>query len=160
MFSVVAKKHTTLLTNFSPCFQCLEKMSYNKNLFLANAALTIPFGIIALVAPAFTFEVFGVQNIDFALQSIIRGYGSAALGYGIIMYQSQNIPHVHHRSFLVGSIAFNITEIILQGNVTLTPNSGINNMIWTTFLSHTFLGLWSLYYFLTFTVKPIATKEK
>ena len=113
------------------------------NLFLANASLTIPFGVVGLVAPAFTFAQFGLVDIDVATQTLVRGYASAALGFGVVMWQLNDVPQAEH-ALLMASMVFNLAEAALQSHAVMS-HAGFNNMVWTTLLSHGALGLWSVY---------------
>jgi predicted DNA repair protein MutK len=114
----------------------------SSSLFLANAAMTITFGVVGLAAPAVTFGQFGLSNISEATQVLIRGYGAAALGYGILVLQLRSVPQAE-RAVLWASAIFNVAEVALQGHA-IQSQAGFNNMVWTTFLGHTVLGIWSV----------------
>ena len=127
------------------------------NLFLANASLTIPFGVVGLVAPAFTFGQFGLVDIDVATKTLVRGYASAALGFGLVAWQLRDVPQAEH-ALLVASMVFNLAEAVLQSHA-VASQAGFNNMVWTTLLSHGALGLWSVYKFIS-QLKNKTGKEK
>ena len=111
-------------------------------LFLANAVLTAPFGILGLVAPGFAFGQFGLAEMDQATKTLIRGYASACLGYACVMFQLRSTTSAND-ALVFASTVFNVAETLLQAHA-LWIKAGFNNMVWTTLLSHFFLAVWSL----------------
>jgi hypothetical protein len=124
-------------------------------LFLANAALTVPFGVLGLAEPALAFGQFGLTNMGASTRVLIRGYAAAALGYGTLVMQLRSVPQAEW-AVLWASAVFNLAEMALQGHA-IQSNAGFNQVIWTTFLGHAFLGVWSVRLLLT--GKNTATKN-
>lgn len=106
-------------------------------LCILSGVMTIPFGIVALLAPAFTFGQFGIM-VEGAQTGIVRGYGAAALGYGIVLVllAAQADPVVR-RAVLAGSVVFNAAEVALQ--LPLALGGQVSPMIWTTIAGHAVL---------------------
>jgi hypothetical protein len=87
-----------------------------KHLFILNALLTFPFGVLALATPAVVFAQFGLQ-LDAAGELIARGYGATLVAYGVLLYlerQSANRRTV--RPFLLSMVLFNSIEAVIQGS--------------------------------------------
>lgn len=75
---------------------------------------------------------------------LIRGYASAALGYGMLMWQLAAVPAAEH-PLQVASAIFNGAEMVSRGQaIGLGVKEGFIGTLWTTFLAHTALTLWSL----------------
>ena len=86
-----------------------------KSLFILNALLTLPFGVLALAAPAALFAQFGLQ-LDAAGELIARGYGATLVAYGVVLYlERQSADHRTVRSFLLSMVLFNSIETVIQG---------------------------------------------
>jgi hypothetical protein len=112
------------------------------NLFLANAFIaTLPFAIVGLINPAFAFSQFGLVEMEPYCLTLIRGYASSCLGYGILMWKLAETPEGEF-GMLLASLFFNGAETLLQGHAIRTK-AGFNTMIWSTFLMHGALGIWS-----------------
>lgn len=126
-------------------------------LFLANAVMTVPFGVLGLAAPSFAFGQFGLTNIGPSTQVLIRGYAAAALGYGVLVVQLRLVPQAEW-AVLWASAIFNLAETVLQGHA-IRSKAGFNGMLWTTFLGHAVLGLWSVRLLLLTGKKNAATKD-
>jgi len=116
--------------------------------------MTVPFGVLGLLAPAFAFAQFGLNNLDAATLVLIRGYASAALGYGVLVWKLAAVPAAEF-PLLVASAIFNGAEVAVQGHaIALGAKAGFNGTIWTTFLGHGTLALWSLGALLPFLPAP------
>jgi hypothetical protein len=86
-----------------------------KSLFILNALLTFPFGVLALAAPAGLFAQFGLQ-LDAAGELIARGYGATLVAYGVVLYlERQSADRRTVRSFLLSMVLFNSIEAVIQG---------------------------------------------
>lgn len=101
---------------------------------IANAVLTLPFGIAALAAPAPVFAGFGVA-LDAGGQLIARGYAATCIGYGAVFLLSRaNADPALGKALLIGSLLFNGIETAIQGMAgaagTALP------AIWGTVIAH------------------------
>ena len=86
-----------------------------KSLFILNALLTFPFGVLALAAPAALFAQFGLQ-LDAAGELIARGYGATLVAYGVVLYlERQSADRRTVRPFLLSMVLFNSIETVIQG---------------------------------------------
>ena len=86
-----------------------------KSLFVVNALLTFPFGVVALAAPAALFAQFGLR-LDPAGQLIARGYGATLVAYGVVLFlERQSADRRTVRVFLVSMVLFNAIEAVIQG---------------------------------------------
>ena len=86
-----------------------------KSLFILNALLTLPFGVLALAAPAALFAQFGLQ-LDAAGELIARGYGATLVAYGVVLYLGrQSADRRTVRPFLLSMVLFNSIETVIQG---------------------------------------------
>lgn len=114
----------------------------NKYLSIANAVLTVPFGIAALIAPAAVFSGFGIE-LDPGAELIARGYAATCIGYGLIFWllRDNSFPNVT-KALLLGSILFNLIEATIQciGGLAGTASPGI----WGTALAHSLMTLLSI----------------
>jgi len=117
-------------------------MSPSSLLFLLNACLTLPVGVVGLFFPGFLFSQFGA-DLDPSCKALVRGYMSTLLGYGSMMAQLRSSNHVEYE-FLVASAVFNLAETVLQMHAVVSK-AGFNYMIWSTISAHGVLGVWSLW---------------
>jgi hypothetical protein len=86
-----------------------------KSLFVVNALLTFPFGVLALAAPAALFAQFGL-HLDPAGELIARGYGATLVAYGVVLFlERQSADRRTARVFLVSMVLFNAIEAVIQG---------------------------------------------
>ena len=86
-----------------------------KTLFILNALLTFPFGVLALASPAALFAQFGLQ-LDAAGELIARGYGATLVAYGVVLYlERQSADRRTVRPFLLSMVLFNSIETVIQG---------------------------------------------
>lgn len=86
-----------------------------KSLFVLNALLTFPFGVLALAAPAPLFAGFGIQ-LDAGGELIARGYGATLVAYGLVLYlERQSRDRRTVRAFLLSMALFNAIETVIQG---------------------------------------------
>ena len=86
-----------------------------KSLFVLNALLTFPFGVLALAAPAALFAQFGLR-LDAAGELIARGYGATLVAYGLVLYlERQSADRRTVRPFLLSMVLFNSIEAVIQG---------------------------------------------
>lgn len=86
-----------------------------KSLFILNALLTFPFGVLALAAPAALFAQFGLQ-LDAAGELIARGYGATLVAYGVVLYlERRSADRRTVRPFLLSMALFNSIEAVIQG---------------------------------------------
>jgi hypothetical protein len=133
----------------------MSSKSSARILFVANSIITIAFGIVTLWNPALTAQQMGFRDYDAGHLILLRGYASAALGYGMIMVLLSNVSHPDSKrgGLLLASAAFNGAETIVQGHhwlVTTTTNNDQNhpNMIkldvLPTLIYHGLLFLWSI----------------
>lgn len=113
-----------------------------KIVHILNAALTIPFGIGAYLAPRQAFGPFGF-SLDATGVMLAKGYASTSLGFGLAYWFTRNVSETSvSRGLLVGSLAFNAMEAALQLPVAI---QGIAEApIWVTAGAHTVLALLSL----------------
>jgi hypothetical protein len=87
-----------------------------KSLFILNALLTFPFGVLPLATPATLFAQFGLQ-LDAAGQLIARGYGATLVAYGAVLYLfRQSADGRTVRPFLLSMVLFNSIEAVIQGS--------------------------------------------
>jgi hypothetical protein len=86
-----------------------------KSLFVLNALLTFPFGVLALAVPAALFAQFGLQ-LDAAGELIARGYGATLVAYGLVLYlERRSADRRTVRPFLLSMVLFNSIEAVIQG---------------------------------------------
>ena len=86
-----------------------------KALFIVNALLTFPFGVLALAAPAALFAQFGLR-LDAAAALIARGYGATLVAYGVVLFlERQSTDGRTVRAFLLSMVLFNAIEAVIQG---------------------------------------------
>ena len=86
-----------------------------KALFIVNALLTFPFGVLALAAPAALFAQFGLR-LDAAAALIARGYGATLVAYGVVLFlERQSADGRTVRAFLLSMALFNAIEAVIQG---------------------------------------------
>lgn len=108
---------------------------------LLNALPVLPFAASALLAPDFTFGLFGL-DLGTEGSGVARGYGAAAPGWGLAClllagYTATGVA----RAILVASLAFNAAEVAVQVPVAL---SGIASaIIRTTIAAHALLAVLS-----------------
>ena len=105
-----------------------------KTIFLANAILSLPFGVIGLAAPGPLFANFGV-SLDTGGQLIARGYAATLIGYGLLFFLLRNAsdtPVV--KALLIASVAFNLIEAIIQGVAGM--NGVTTSIIWGNVVVH------------------------
>jgi hypothetical protein len=128
--------------NFSEKSVIWKGTIMNKFLLIANAALTVPFGIAALIAPTAVFSGFGIV-LDPGAQLIARGYAATCIGYGIIFFllRENSLANVT-KALLLGSILFNLIETIIQGIAGLSGTASPG--IWGTTLAHCIMTLLSV----------------
>jgi hypothetical protein len=108
---------------------------------ILNAVLVLPFAVLVLAAPHFTFGQFGISLGDEGA-GVARGYGATALGWGIVctLLRDTSDPSVA-RPVLIASLVFNVAEVLIQVQVAL---SGIASpMIWTTIIGHSAVAVLS-----------------
>jgi hypothetical protein len=108
---------------------------------LLNAVLVLPFAASVMIAPDFTFGQFGI-DLGPEGAGVARGYGAAALGWGLVCLLLRNAADVSViRAVLMASLAFNGAEVLIQIPIAL---SGIANaQIWTTIGGHIVASLLS-----------------
>jgi hypothetical protein len=86
-----------------------------ESLFVVNALLTFPFGVLALLAPADLFAQFGLQ-LEAGAALIARGYGATLVAYGVVVYLERGTADRRTiRPFLVSMVLFNAIEGVIQG---------------------------------------------
>jgi hypothetical protein len=86
-----------------------------KGLFIVNALLTFPFGVLALAAPVALFAQFGLR-LDAAAELIARGYGATLVAYGVVLFlERQSADGRTVRAFLLSMALFNSIEAVIQG---------------------------------------------
>ena len=113
-----------------------------KRLFLANAALTLPFAVAALAAPALLFAAFGLE-LDTAGELVARGYAATLLGYGIVFFALRDVTNVQvQRALFLGSAAFNLVEALVQTGAGI--DGVTSSVVWFTALLHLLLGVLSV----------------
>jgi hypothetical protein len=114
-----------------------------KFIYIANAALTLPFGVAALIAPATVFAGFGL-SLDAGGELIARGYAAACLGYGWLfwMLRKTNEPAAT-RALLSAAVIFNLVETLIQGAAAL--GGGVLPAIWGTVGAHAVMTALCLY---------------
>ncbi|NWH07462.1 MAG: hypothetical protein HXY22_02235 [Alphaproteobacteria bacterium] len=109
---------------------------------LLNALMTLPFAAAVFAAPSFTFDQFGLE-IGAEGAAVARGYGAAALGWGLACLLLQRAAaRETATAMLVASLAFNGAELLTQVPIAL---SGVASaMIWTTIIGHAAVALLSI----------------
>ncbi|MCB9749360.1 MAG: hypothetical protein H6713_05045 [Myxococcales bacterium] len=112
-----------------------------RTVFIANAALTLPFAVLGLIAPAWVFLLFGIE-LDVGGQLAARGYASTLLGYGAVylMLRDFDTPEVV-RALLVASAAFNAAETVVQTSAGLAGTT--SPVVWITVAVHAVLAVLS-----------------
>ncbi len=105
-----------------------------KILFIINAILTLPFGVLALIAPGPVFAGFGV-GLDAGGQLIARGYAATLVAYGLIyLLVRGNAEQDVKKVLLIAAAVFNLIEAVIQG---LAGADGIaSSMIWGNVVTH------------------------
>ena len=113
-----------------------------KIVHILNAALTIPFGIGAYIAPQQAFAPFGF-GLDATGIMLSKGYASTSLGFGLAYWFTRHVSEASvSRGLLLASLAFNAMEAALQLPVAI---QGIAKApIWVTAGAHTVLAVLSL----------------
>jgi hypothetical protein len=104
-----------------------------KFLLYANAFLTFPFGIAALIAPGPVFAGFGL-TLDAGGELISRGYAATCLGFGIICLLADKKPQAGAKALLAGSLLFNGVEFAVQ--LTAALQAVAAPAIWGTVVAH------------------------
>jgi hypothetical protein len=124
----------------------IEFWSMYKFLFIANAVLTLPFGIAGLIAPVAVFSGFGIA-LDPGAQLIARGYAATSIGYGIIfLFLRENSNPTVSKALLSASILFNLIEALIQG---IGGTAGTASpAIWGTVSAHAIMTLLGILAFL------------
>lgn len=85
-----------------------------RSLLLLNTLLTLPFGVVALVAPGALFGQFGLQ-LDSAGTLLARGYGATLVAYGLALWLLRNATEPRTTAVLLWSlVAFNAIESAIQ----------------------------------------------
>lgn len=113
-----------------------------KAVFLLNAILVLPFGVIAMVSPGGAFQAFGIA-LDPAAYPVVRGYAAACLGYGLIMLLLRDVKDNGTAfALLVGSLVFNALEVAIQLPIGF---GGAGPAIWGTIIGHGIAAAMSLY---------------
>jgi len=109
-------------------------------LFIINALLTIPFGILALIAPEALFLKFGM-DLPPAGVLVARGYAATLISYGLVLFLMRNTTDRSAlKAFLYSMAIFNLIETIIQG---IAGTRGVANaMIWGTAVTHS--GIFAL----------------
>jgi len=117
-----------------------------KTLFILNAALALPFGLICLLFPMAVFTGFGL-TLDEAGRLVARGYAVTCIAYGAIFWLSRDVTDKgFSRSLLIGSILFNILEVLIQTPPALSGS--VSPAIWVTIIAHATVGALSVVQFL------------
>jgi hypothetical protein len=121
-------------------------MKMNKFLFIANAVLTLPFGVAGLIAPVAVFAGFGIA-LDSGAQLIARGYAATSIGYGCIYFLLRdNSDSGVIKALLLASLLFNLIETVIQS---MGGAMGIASpAVWGTVLAHAIMSLFSAWAFL------------
>lgn len=113
-----------------------------KAVFLLNAILTLPFGVIAMVSPGGAFQAFGIV-LDPVVHPVVRGYAAACLGYGLVMLLLRDVKDNGTAfALLVGSLVFNALEVAVQ--LPLALGGGASPAIWGTIVGHGIAAVMSL----------------
>ncbi len=109
---------------------------------LINAALALPFSVVCLIAPTFTFAQFGIP-VEGVVTGVARGYAAATLGWGIAaVLLMPNRDAGAQRGFLWGSLAFNGVEVAVQ--LPLYLQGVVSPMILTTIVGHSLAAIVTL----------------
>lgn len=113
-----------------------------RRLFIANAALTLPFALAGLIAPAILFGSFGL-DLDVAGQLVARGYAATLLGYGIVFLTLRDVAKSSvQRALLIASAAFNLVEALVQA---VAGAGGVtSSVVWLTVTIHLVVGALSV----------------
>ena len=113
-----------------------------KFLLIANAVLTLPFGIAALISPGAVFSGFGI-SLDPGAQLIARGYAAACIGYGLVFLLLRGTPDTNViRVLFLASLFFNAIEAVIQG---MAGTAGVASAaIWVTVAAHVVMALISV----------------
>jgi hypothetical protein len=116
-------------------------LAFSNPLLLQNAFF------LALLGERVVFGQFGLTNLEDTTLTLIRGYASACLGYGVAMLLLGKVAAVE-RGLLVSSLVFNGTETMLQLHAAVALD-GYNSMVYATLCSHFTLTAWTLWNLLT-----------
>ena len=105
-----------------------------KVLFIVNALLTLPFGVLALIEPETLFRQFGL-DLNPAGALLARGYATTLVAYGMVLFLMRNTRDAGtSKAFLYSMVIFNLVETIIQG---VAGTRGVANaMIWVTAVIH------------------------
>jgi hypothetical protein len=111
-----------------------KELEMTRVLFLVNALLTLPFGLVALFAPAAIFAGFGL-TLDPGGALVARGYAATCLGYGVVflLLRKTTEPAVT-RALLAAAVIFNLVETVIQG--TAAQAGTAQPVIWVTVGAH------------------------
>ena len=105
--------------------------------FILNSAMTLPFGLAALFAPAAVFAAFGIA-LDSGGELVTRGYAATCLGYGTVFALLRNAGHAETiRALLWGSLIFNGIEAAVQAMAFFQAIAGAS--VWGTVTAHAIL---------------------
>ena len=86
-----------------------------KALFILNALLTFPFGVLALAVPSALFAHFGLQ-LNASGELVARGYGATLVAYGVVLYLAPQATDPRStRPLLLSTVLFNVIEAVIQG---------------------------------------------
>lgn len=127
----------------------------SSNLFLANAIMTLFFGVTGSLAPLFLVEQYGA-SIDAFSQMIVRCYAVMSFAYGFAMLQLRTVAQAESTLVLMSTI-FNVGLVVSHVHAHVTK-AGLNNMIWVGLFQHLVLSLWSLWILIT--NKKLAADKK
>ena len=116
-----------------------------KPLFIANAVLTLPFGIVGLIIPGPVFALFGI-DLDPGGQLIARGYAATLLGYGtafaVVRNAAADGQPTTLRGLLLASALFNLAETVIPA---IGGAGGLTSaLVWVTVAAHGVIGILSV----------------
>lgn len=119
-----------------------------KVLFLVNGLLTLPLGILALIAPAEFFSPFGI-TLDVEAQLVARGYAATLIGYGMIYLSLRSRSEAGLvKPLLLAAVVFNSIEAIIQAAA--GAQGIVLPIIWGTVAIHGLLALFCGYSYITY----------
>ena len=102
--------------------------------FTLNAALTLPFGVLGLVAPCPLFAPFDI-SLDASGELIARGYAATLFGFGLLYWVlRKTTDRMVARAMLGAGLSFNAIEVLIQTQAALSGVAA--GVIWVTVGAH------------------------
>lgn len=116
----------------------------SKNFFIAEAVISILFGIALLLIPEGFLSSYmnDGDSLGPVARGVARAYGGILAGVGIIAWQNRFAQGAVRKNLLLGLIVINLTAGVAY--LIELINSQVNSMAWTSVGICAVLGIWAL----------------